>query len=100
MEQHKGGTLRYSPPELVSGSSYEADPKFDVWSLGILLFKLVFGKFPFNGKKNQDLRKEIVNKELEFPPVFQDLHLSVDNLATHTAIEKATADETEKALTC
>jgi len=67
MEQHKAGTLRYSPPELVSGSSYEADPKFDVWSLGVLLFRLIFGKFPFNAKQNKELKKEILEKEIEFP---------------------------------
>ena len=50
LDQHKAGTFRYCPPELLSQSSFKADPSFDVWSLGILLYRLIFGVFPFDSE--------------------------------------------------
>jgi serine/threonine protein kinase len=59
-EHCEEGTLRYAPPELLTGSSYKADSSFDVWSLGILLYKLVFGKFPFDGPYFNDIKQSII----------------------------------------
>jgi serine/threonine protein kinase len=41
------GTLEYVPPELFSGYGYQGKP-FDIWSLGIILYLLVAGRFPYN----------------------------------------------------
>ncbi|CAD8122263.1 unnamed protein product [Paramecium sonneborni] len=35
----------------------------NIWSMGIRLYKMLFGNIPFNGKTHQD----IINKELKFP---------------------------------
>lgn len=40
------GTLEYIPPELFEGQGYQGKP-FDIWSLGIILFTIVSGKFPY-----------------------------------------------------
>jgi serine/threonine protein kinase len=66
-EEHKGGTLKYSPPELISGKSYDADPRFDIWSLGILLYRLIVGRYPFRGKSHNEIRKWILSGTVEFP---------------------------------
>lgn len=38
----------YRAPELIMGLDYELN--IDVWSLGVMLFEMVSGKTPFNGK--------------------------------------------------
>lgn len=60
LEQHKSGTLRYCPPELVAEQYFKADPSFDVWSLGILLYKLIYGDFPFNAPDFKTTKKLII----------------------------------------
>eukprot|EP00347_Sterkiella_histriomuscorum_P023140 403335795 len=67
LEQHKAGTLRYCPPELLSEQSFKADPSFDVWSLGILLYRLVFGKFPFDGEDWTTTKQAIIKSQFSFP---------------------------------
>jgi serine/threonine protein kinase len=43
------GSEEYAPPELLRGIPYSGD-KSDIWSLGILLYVLVAGTFPFQSK--------------------------------------------------
>ena len=68
------GTLVYMPPEILKGEEYNY--KCDLWSLGIILYRLIFGKLPFKGDKESALInqidnlwnrliKEIENKELD-----------------------------------
>lgn len=42
------GTLNYIAPELLKNLAYKPGP-VDIWALGILLFKLVTGEYPFKG---------------------------------------------------
>lgn len=41
------GTIGYAPPE--AGSNRKADPRFDIYALGVLTYELLEGKLPFNG---------------------------------------------------
>jgi MAP/microtubule affinity-regulating kinase len=59
--------VRYAPPELMSGQCYQADEAFDVWSIGILLFKMVYGKFPFEGYTFNDIKSSIISERLKIP---------------------------------
>lgn len=45
------GTPSYMAPEIVKKQEYYGKPS-DVWALGILLFAMLFGKFPFKGNVN------------------------------------------------
>jgi len=47
------GTPCYMAPEIISCREYEGKPT-DVWSLGIILYILVVGRFPFrSSNKNK-----------------------------------------------
>lgn len=82
LELHKAGTLRYCPPELVSGEYFKADPSFDVWSLGVLLYRMVYGDFPFTGPDWASTKKSILKSRLKF------IHTSVQVSDTLKAIIK------------
>jgi serine/threonine protein kinase len=41
------GTESYMAPEILSCHRY--DKQADIWSLGVLLYYLLFGEFPFKG---------------------------------------------------
>jgi serine/threonine protein kinase len=41
------GTDEFMAPELLMKSKAEYDFKVDVWSLGVVLFMMIFYKFPF-----------------------------------------------------
>ena len=43
------GTMEYSSPEVIKGEYYYG-PEVDIWSLGVTLYMLVTGIFPFNMK--------------------------------------------------
>jgi serine/threonine protein kinase len=46
--------------------TYNAE-KSDIWSMGIILYKMLYGKEPYNGKDEEQMIKVISEKELAFP---------------------------------
>ena len=42
------GTPNYISPEIISKGGYLGKPA-DIWSIGIIFYKLMTGKFPFKG---------------------------------------------------
>lgn len=51
------------PPEVLIGFT-ESTPKIDVWALGIMLHALVLGYFPFRSSNKEELKKQIIEKEI------------------------------------
>ena len=51
-------------PEIYETESY--NEKVDVWSLGILIYELLHGKSPFEGKTAFRIFKNIINNKLDF----------------------------------
>ena len=58
------GTLAYSAPEVLRNSYNE---KCDIWSCGVIMYVLLSGKFPFEGKTEEELTKKILSGKFEFP---------------------------------
>ena len=53
-------------PEIVAKVEYSGPPA-DIWALGVLLFALLCGKFPFKGSNDKELYHAIRFNELIFP---------------------------------
>lgn len=67
-----GGVYYFMPPERINTTTYKKfkkKPDFfsDVYQLGILLYILLYDKYPFNGIIWEELSKEIKEKEIIFP---------------------------------
>ena len=52
------GTPSYMAPEITRKRDYEGQP-VDIWALGVLLFVMLAGQFPFRGTSEQDLYQRI-----------------------------------------
>ena len=60
------GTPSYMAPEIVSKIEY-AGPPADVWALGVLLYALLCGCFPFKGSTDKELYRKIIRAETKYP---------------------------------
>ena len=60
------GTPYFMAPEILKGKEYSYS--CDYWSIGILIYYLYYGEYPFGNNTNQPdtIYKEIINKNLEF----------------------------------
>lgn len=58
------GTARYTAPELLNGDGY--DESVDVWAIGIILFLLLTGKYPFDGSKRKSIFRRILKKRIDY----------------------------------
>ena len=60
------GTPSYMAPEIVNKEKYI--PQYsDIWSLGVLLFTMVYGRFPFRAKEDEQLFNLISEGNVIFP---------------------------------
>ncbi|XP_040593244.1 sperm motility kinase X-like [Mesocricetus auratus] len=66
------GTLLYCAPELFAEEAYDAYAT-DMWSLGVLLFLMVVGRFPFQASSSEGVRRQILAANFSIPQ-----HVSMD----------------------
>lgn len=59
------GTPLYMAPEIICDNNY--NNKSDLWSIGIILYEIIFGIRPYNGNNLTNLLKCINNSEINFP---------------------------------
>ena len=60
----KQGTPYYIAPEVIKRRYNE---KCDVWSCGVILYIMMCGYPPFNGKSNQEIMAKILKGSFTFP---------------------------------
>ena len=65
-EKIKAGTTAFLPPEMASGEEFSSNAKLDIWAMGIILYVMVEGCYPFEGKNTKEIIKSILKGKLEF----------------------------------
>lgn len=60
------GTLPYAAPEVVMGLKHDA-MKADVWSMGVMLYVMLFGAFPFPAEDASSVVEVQLSHSLSFP---------------------------------
>ncbi|XP_046743231.1 uncharacterized protein LOC124409570 isoform X3 [Diprion similis] len=90
------GSPLYASPEIVKGTPYHG-PEVDCWSLGVLLYTLVYGAMPFDGSNFKRLVKQISQSDYFEPkkpspasPLIKDMltvcparRADVEKICTH-----------------
>jgi serine/threonine protein kinase len=59
------GSAEYIAPEILRKEKY--DHRADLYSLGMTLYRIIYGKFPFNTKTEVDIFKAHLETEFDFP---------------------------------
>ena len=57
------GTLRYMSPEQIRGESHRLDGRSDIWSLGVVFYRLLVGELPFKSTVLSELRDQITHHQ-------------------------------------
>ncbi|XP_076444615.1 serine/threonine-protein kinase 40-like [Babylonia areolata] len=60
------GSPAYISPDVLSGKPYRGKPS-DMWALGVVLFTMVYGQFPFYDSSPQELFRKIKGAEYTIP---------------------------------
>ncbi|TPX52417.1 hypothetical protein CcCBS67573_g09875 [Chytriomyces confervae] len=58
------GTLVYMAPEIFAKTGYTFT--IDWWSLGVMVYELAYGKRPFRGKNDDEVRYNIANSRIKY----------------------------------
>lgn len=66
------GTPHYLAPEVLTSKGYTYS--VDLWSIGIILYELIVGYFPFGNDVDDpyEIYEDIIKKELSFPGFVKD----------------------------
>jgi hypothetical protein len=71
-EYHKFcGNSQYVPPELSTTVEYQSELA-DIWVLGIFLYRMLVGKYPFSAPNDQQLFKKMVHGDFSIPTELSD----------------------------
>ena len=86
------GSPAYISPDVLSGKPYLGKPS-DMWALGVVLFTMLYGQFPFYDSAPQELFNKIKTAEFSIP---DDGRVSED---TKSVIKRLLVTEPERRLT-
>lgn len=63
----EAGSLHYMSPEQTQGKTHLLRSSSDVWSLGVIFYRLLTGKLPFNGDTEKEVVDEIQSRDPRSP---------------------------------
>jgi serine/threonine protein kinase len=69
------GTLQYMSPEQTDGR--EVDIRSDIYSLGIVIYEMLFGKLPFDAPSPVEVLEMQRNKQPKVPPEAREREISI-----------------------
>jgi eukaryotic-like serine/threonine-protein kinase len=61
------GTASYMAPEQVRGETHRLDRRTDIWSLGVVFYRMLTGAYPFQGPDKADVFEEILTQDPKLP---------------------------------
>ena len=70
------GTLYYISPEMLKNQS--GGPEGDYWAQGVIIYKMLTNKYPFDGSGNVETFKSIKNCSFKFPDI-AECYLDIDS---------------------
>lgn len=62
------GTLEYCAPEIFTDVEYDAQAN-DIWSMGVVLYTMVTGRFPFEAKTYSQMKEKMLHPKYSIPPM-------------------------------
>ena len=62
----KSGTPAYIAPEILIGNGYTGFAS-DYWSLGVVLYSMLYGQVPFKSNKIKEMHKLIIEGKYDMP---------------------------------
>ncbi len=75
------GSLRYMAPEVLSNRIDKIGPGIDIWAMGVILYALVTGTMPFEGRTPNQIVENILAVEYQLPRNFaKSLSLDIKDL--------------------
>ncbi|CAD8187458.1 unnamed protein product [Paramecium octaurelia] len=87
------GTPSYMSPELVSKVPHNPLCS-DIWSLGILLYRMLFGEYPFKGQNDKELYRAIQQNKLKLPnDMNQDIAQLIKGCLEKNASQRFTIEQ-------
>ncbi|CAC5406655.1 TSSK [Mytilus coruscus] len=81
------GTLPYAAPEVIMGMEHNT-MKADMWSMGVMLYVMLFGAFPFSDSDATSMVKAQISNTLSFPENTSDILKSLVSSMLEPSVEK------------
>ena len=87
-ERHNAGSIKYMSPELLQGDN-ASDPKIDIWALGVLMYAMIVGQYPFDGASRENIKDIVINQQVSFAHQKKILEMKKEKMDKEAALRPA-----------